>query len=63
MIKYEDVVLASSSFSDIQHQLIRLYDITTKLPIKDKTIVELGMRYGKSTTALLAAVLEDIYIV
>lgn len=55
MITYEDVVERTSSFSDMQHHLLRLYDLTVKLP-SEKVVVELGVRWGDSTTAFLAAV-------
>lgn len=55
MITYKDVVERASIYSDIQHHLLRLYDLTVKLP-SQKVVVELGVRWGNSTTALLAAV-------
>ena len=36
--------------------MIRLYDFTVQIPVKEKVVVELGVRYGTSTVALLAAV-------
>lgn len=42
--------------SDMQSHLVRLYNLTVKIPFKDKVVVELGTRSGNSTTALLAAV-------
>lgn len=36
--------------------LVRLYNFTAKIPVKEKVVVELGVRYGTSTAALLAAV-------
>jgi len=41
---------------DIGGHLIRLYDLTVNLPWKTKLVVELGVRGGNSTVALLAAV-------
>jgi len=55
MITYRDVVERASICSDIQGHLLRLYDLTVKLP-SEKVVVELGVRAGNSTTALLAAV-------
>lgn len=55
MIGYKDVVELAKLCSDIQNQLIRLYDLTVKLTY-EKVVVELGVRGGNSTTALLAAV-------
>jgi len=55
MITYRDVVERASICSDIQGHLLRLYDLTVKLP-SEKVVVELGVREGSSTTALLAAV-------
>lgn len=55
MITYKDVVERANIWSDIQHHLLRLYDLTVKLP-NEKVVVELGVRWGNSTTALLAAV-------
>jgi predicted O-methyltransferase YrrM len=55
MITYKNVVERASIYSDMQHHLVRLYSLTVKLP-KEKVVVELGVRWGDSTTALLAAV-------
>ncbi|MCJ7631472.1 class I SAM-dependent methyltransferase [Candidatus Bathyarchaeota archaeon] len=55
MLTYRDVVERASIWSDIKGHLLRLYDLTVKLP-KEKIVVELGVRWGNSTTALLAAV-------
>lgn len=55
MITHKDVVERASIWSDIKDHLLRLYDVTAKLP-KEKVVVELGVRWGNSTTALLAAV-------
>lgn len=55
MITHKDVVEHASVWSDIQGHLLRLYDLTIKLP-HEKVVVELGVRWGDSTTALLAAV-------
>jgi len=55
MITYKDVVERANIWSDIQHHLLNLYNLTVKLP-KEKVVVELGVRWGNSTTALLAAV-------
>lgn len=56
MITYDDVLRKASESSDIGAHLVRLYNFTVKIPVKEKVIVELGVRYGYSTTALLAAV-------
>lgn len=55
MITYKDVVERADIWSDIKDHLLRLYDLTVKLP-KEKVVVELGVRWGNSTTAFLAAV-------
>ena len=56
MITYDDVLKKASEFSDIQAHLVRLYDFTVQIPVKEKVVVELGVRWGISTVALLAAV-------
>jgi len=55
MITHKDVVERATVWSDIQDHLLRLYDLTVKLS-REKVVVELGVRWGDSTTALLAAV-------
>ena len=55
MLTYKDVVERATIWSDIKDHLLRLYDLTVKLP-SGKIIVELGVRWGNSTLALLAAV-------
>lgn len=56
MITYDDVLERANKWSDIQTHLVRLYDFTVQLPVKEKVVVELGVRRGTSTVALLAAV-------
>ena len=56
MITYEDVLKKASEWSDIQAHLVRLYDFTVQISVKEKVVVELGVRWGTSTVALLAAV-------
>jgi len=56
MVSISDVILLSNEVSDICGQVKRLYDLTISIPKKDKIVVELGMRYGTSTKAILAAV-------
>lgn len=56
MITYRDVEEKASKYSDIQGHLIRLYNITVKIPVRDKVVVELGVRKGSSTLAFIAAV-------
>lgn len=56
MITYDDVLKRASEWSDIQAHLVRLYDFTVQIPVKEKVVVELGVREGISTAALLAAV-------
>lgn len=55
MITHKDLVQRASIWTDMQAHLQRLYDLTIKFP-KDKVVVELGVRWGTSTIALLAAV-------
>ena len=56
MITYNDLLEKVSEWSDIQAHLIRLYDFTVQIPVKEKVVVELGVRWGTSTVALIAAV-------
>lgn len=56
MITYKDVLSRSARESDISLHLIRLYELTADIHSPDKVVVELGVRSGESTTALLAAV-------
>jgi predicted O-methyltransferase YrrM len=56
MLIKNDVVKLSAEISDIQHQLIRLYDMVAQTTNTEKVVVELGVRYGTSTKALIAAV-------
>lgn len=55
MINLSNVLERSKINTDISKHLIRLYELTIALP-KNKIVVELGIRGGESTTALLAAV-------
>lgn len=55
MITYKDVVEQAKVYTDIQAHMMRLFDLTVKLP-REKVVVELGVRSGNSTTSLLAAV-------
>jgi len=56
MITYEDVLKKASEWSDIQAHLVRLYYFTVQIPVKEKVVVELGVRWGTSTVAFIAAV-------
>lgn len=56
MINFEDVLSRSEKKSDIYLHLTRLYKLTIDLHVPDKVVVELGVRRGESTIALLAAV-------
>lgn len=56
MITYDDLLVRANEWSDIQAHLIRLYDFTVQIPVKEKVVVELGVRWGTSTAAFLAAV-------
>ena len=57
MITYDDDVLKNASIgTDITAHVVRLYNFTVQLPVKEKIVVELGVRNGNSTVALLAAV-------
>lgn len=56
MITYNDVLARAKLKSDINEHLTFLYNLTVDLPLKEKVVVELGVRNGESTTALLAAV-------
>lgn len=56
MLIYRDVVARSKRRTDICEHLTRLYRLTADLPVRDKVVVELGVRHGESTTALIAAV-------
>lgn len=56
MITYKDVLSRSAIESDISLHLIHLYELTADIHDPDKVVVELGVRRGESTTALLAAV-------
>lgn len=56
MVTYEEVLRKAGEPSDIAAHLVRLYDFTVQIPVKEKVVVELGVRWGTSTAALLAAV-------
>lgn len=56
LLTYENVLSRSKMKSDINKHLTRLYKLTANIPFKEKVVVELGVRSGESTTALLAAV-------
>lgn len=56
MITYDDVLKKASEGSDIMAHLVRLYNFTVQLPVKEKVVVELGVRWGTSTVAFLGAV-------
>lgn len=53
---YDNVLRKASEWSDIQGHLVRLYNFTVQIPVREKVVVELGVRWGTSTVALLAAV-------
>jgi len=56
LLTYKDVLARSKMESDINEHLHHLYKLTANIPLKEKVVVELGVRRGESTTALLAAV-------
>ena len=56
MVTYDDVLKRASEDSDIMNHLVRLYELTVQIPIREKVVVELGVSGGNSTVALLAAV-------
>ena len=56
MITYDDVLKRSRIGTDITAHVVRLYDFTVQIPDREKVVVELGVRNGNSTVALLAAV-------
>lgn len=56
MLSKPDIIKLATETSDIQNQLLRLYTLVYEIKKNDKTIVELGMRYGTSTRAMVAAV-------
>lgn len=55
MVTFDDVIALSKKPSDVQGQVIRLYQLSAQLP-RDKVIVELGVDNGTTTIPLLAAV-------
>jgi len=56
LITYDDVLKRSRIGTDITAHVVRLYDFTVQIPDREKVVVELGVRNGNSTVALLAAV-------